>query len=263
MEKNLVRSRSSSRLEKMGKEQRRYPKRYSTQVPVEFLDKTKAKGTLINLSRDGILVTSKKVKSVNSFVRLIVFLPGIEKGVTINGKIVRHTTVNDMTAMGIQFLEMDAANRDQWLNYLSTFSRNIKASSAVDMVINQEKNINISVDNEEDEKNVNIDPFQTKESQFILKFKSVKRLEEFFPQNWKDEDFFIRTNIKKDKGDRIVTRMVHPESQEELKLNAIVQKYGKHPLKVHKEGIFFKIVGYNSKIEAKIRKFLKIEVSEE
>jgi hypothetical protein len=56
--------------------------------------------------------------------------------------------------------------------------------------------------------------------------------------------------------------LIHPVSNEELKLNVLVRKYGRHPLKVHKEGIFFNIIGYNSKIEAKIRKFLGIEAYE-
>lgn len=232
------------------KEKRRYPKRYSTEVPVEFLDKSKAKGMLVNLSRDGILVTAKKLKPVNSFVRLNVMVPGSEKGVTINGKIVRHTVVNEVSGMGIQFLELDAAHRDVWLNYLSQFTRNAKMMLK-DMILD-----------EKDEKSVVVQPEQ-KSSQFILRFKSAQRVEDFFPHDWKNEDFFIRTNVKKDKGDKVTITMVHPVSHEELKLNAVVQKYDHHPVKVHKEGIFFKIAAYDNTVENSIRKFLKIETYDE
>lgn len=229
------------------KEKRRYPKRYTTEVPVEFLDKSKTKGMLVNLSRDGILVTAKKLKPINAFVRLNVLLPGSEKGVTINGKIVRHTVVNEVDAMGIQFLELDAAHRDVWLNYMSQFSRNAK------IVLK-----NMVVD-EREEKSVIVKQPEPKSSQFILRFKSAQRVEEFFPQDWKNEDFFIRTDIKKDKGDKVTITMVHPVSQEQLQIKAVVQKYDRHPVKADKEGLFFKIAVYDSTVESQIRKFLKIE----
>lgn len=229
------------------KEKRRYPKRFTTEVPVEFLDKAKSKGMLVNLSRDGILVTAKKIKPVNSFVRLKVFLPGSENGVTINGKVVRHTVINEVNGMGIQFLELDAEHRDVWLNYMSQFSRNAKIMLKEMMV------------DEREEKSVIVKQPEPKSSQFILRFKSAQRVEDFFPQDWKNEDFFIRTDIKKDKGDKVTITMVHPVSQEQLQIHAVVQKYARHPVKVHKEGLFFKIAAYDSQLESQIRKFLKIE----
>jgi hypothetical protein len=233
----------------MGKEQRRFPKRYMTQIPVEFLDKARAKGTLINLSRDGILVTANKLKPVNSFVRLVVFIPGHDVGVEINGKVVRHTIVNEINAMGIHFLEMNPGDRDHWIKHISELTQSAHSLSMMEQALIEERSINI-------------EPFKGNESTFIVRFKSVTRMEDFFPQDWKSEDFFIRTNIKKAKGDKVIIKLIHPETNEELKLNVFVQKYGRHPLKVHKEGIFFNIVGYNSKIEAKIRKFLQIETSD-
>jgi hypothetical protein len=230
----------------MGKEQRRFPKRYATQIPIEFLDKARAKGTLINLSRDGILVTSKKLKPVNSFVRLVAFIPGLGTGVEINGKVVRHTVVNEVNAMGIRFLEMNANDRDHWMKHISQLTQSSYSLSMMEQSII-------------DERSINVEPFKGNESTFVVRFKSVQRMEDFFPQDWKSEDFFIRTNIKKEKGEKVIIKLIHPETQEELKLNVLVQKYSRHPLKVHKEGIFFNIVGYNSKIEAKIRKFLQIE----
>jgi hypothetical protein len=231
------------------KEQRRFPKRYATQIPVEFMDKTKAKGTLINLSRDGMLVVAKKLKPLNSFVRLKVNVPGVARGIEINGKVVRHTMVNEENAMGIRFLEMDAADRDSWMKHISSLTQ-----SSFSMALMEQSIM--------DERSISVEPFDGKESTFILKFKSLQRMEDFFPQDWKSEDFFIRTNIKKNKGDKVIIKLIHPVSNEELKLNVLVRKYGRHPLKVHKEGIFFNIIGYNSKIEAKIRKFLGIEAYE-
>lgn len=234
----------------MSKEQRRFPKRYATQIPIEFMDKTKAKGTLINLSRDGILVTSKKLKPVNSFVRLLAFIPGMAAGVEINGKVVRHTMVNETNAMGIRFLEMNAADRDAWMKHISNLTQSSYSLSLMEQSII-------------DEKSINIEPFKGNESTFIVRFKSVQRMEDFFPQDWKSEDFFIRTNIQKKKDDKVIIKLIHPGTNEELKLNVLVRKYGRHPQKVHKEGIFFNIIGYNSKIEAKIRKFLGIQAYEE
>ncbi len=234
----------------MSKEQRRYPKRYATQVPVEVLDKNRTKGTLINLSRDGILVTTKKPKPMNSFIRLKVQIPGVPAGVEINGKVVRHTIVNEASAMGIRFLDMNPQDRDHWMHWIATFTQNSYSMSLMEQSILNERSIHI-------------EPFQGNESTFIVKFKSVTRMEDFFPQDWKNEDFFIRTNIQKKKGDKVIIKMVHPETDEELKLNVIVQKYGRHPLKVHKEGLFFKIAGYNTKLEAKIAKFLQIETVDE
>jgi hypothetical protein len=231
------------------KENRRYPKRYNTQVPVEFLDKTKAKGVLMNLSRDGMLVTAKKLKAVNSFVRLTVKLPGTIDGIMVNGKVVRHTVVNEENAMGIQFLEMDAHNRDVWLNFISNFTRN--AQTMLDeMVLHRDKSQEIE------------STFQGNESTFMVKFKTVNKMEAFFPQDWKNEDFFIRTTIQKNRNDRVILRLFHPDTNDELKLNVVVQKYGRHPIKIYKEGLFFKIAGYNSKIEAKIRRFIGIETYE-
>lgn len=229
----------------MSKEQRRYPKRFTTQVPVEVLDKYRTKGTLINLSRDGILVTIKKLKPVNSFIRLNVSIPGVPNPVEINGKVVRHTIVNEVHAMGIRFLEMNPSDRDYWIKWISTFTQNSYSLSLMEQSIINERSIQI-------------EPFRGTESTFIVKFKSVTRMEDFFPQDWKNEDFFIRTNIQKKKGDRVILKLIHPESKEELKLNVIVQKYGRHPFKVHKEGLFFKIADYSTKIEAKIAKFLQI-----
>jgi hypothetical protein len=169
------------------KEQRRFPKRYATQIPVEFMDKTKAKGTLINLSRDGMLVVAKKLKPLNSFVRLKVNVPGVARGIEINGKVVRHTMVNEENAMGIRFLEMDAADRDSWMKHISSLTQ-----SSFSMALMEQSIM--------DERSISVEPFDGKESTFILKFKSLQRMEDFFPQDWKSEDFFIRTNIKKTKA---------------------------------------------------------------
>ena len=85
-------------------------------------------------------------------------------------------------------------------------------------------------------------------------------MESFFPQNWEAEDFFIRTDVVKKKGDKLIVHLTHPTSNEELKLMAIAQYHGFHPSDPSKIGVFFKLATYNPKIEAKIRTFLKIEL---
>ncbi|MEZ4704663.1 MAG: PilZ domain-containing protein [Bdellovibrionota bacterium] len=230
----------------MGKEKRRYPKRYAAQIPVEFLDRNRTKGYTINVSRSGVLLVSDPLKEENSFVRLRIDIPTEAAGITVNAKVSRHTVVEGQNACGIHFLKPDSKTLDQWIHYLNS--------------LKNPNTVSIAIDEPVERRSVERKQVSRKMATFTIRFKSEKKMQTFFPKDLSEDGVFVATEVKKDVGERVQMAFIHPETQQRFEIEACVVHHD-HPS--DKEGMGMKFIFSNPEQKRLLKRFILKGATEE
>lgn len=226
------------------KDLRKYP-RFTTNLEVQFLDRSEAKGTMIDASREGaLIILSSKLKAVNSFISFSVFLPKkddfdeegnplIEK-IKMIAKVVHHTKYKGDDAMGIQFLELESKDLSKWLSLLGKIKED------------QEVLTLRTIDESEPPHDY---------AGFTIRFKSRSKLKNFFPKKL-SEPLFISTKVEKNIGDMVQITLIHPETEDLLHFLAVVEGFGIHPEKPNKTALFCKFFKLTPKLKQAIENFV-------
>ncbi|MCB0327490.1 MAG: PilZ domain-containing protein [Bdellovibrionales bacterium] len=223
----------------MGKEKRRYPKRFAAQIPIEFLDRNRTKGHTVNVSRSGVLVVTDPLKEENSFVRLRIDIPTEAAGITMNAKVTRHTKIEGVMACGIHFLKPDAKTLDLWIAYLNT--------------LKNPNTVSIAVDEPFERRSVERKPLVRKQATFTIRFKSEKKMQNFFPRDITEEGIFIATEVKKDVGERVKMAFIHPDTQQRFEIEAVIVH---HDPQNDKDGMGMKFIFSGPEEKRGLKRFI-------
>ncbi|MEZ4819743.1 MAG: hypothetical protein R3A45_07560 [Bdellovibrionota bacterium] len=182
----------------------------------------------------GALVSiESKIKPVNAYVSFNVLLSTIDS-IKIVGKVVRHTQHQGKDAMGIAILELSSKDLSNWLNFLGGIREDGEAIPIRTTDQNTLKN-----------KNPN----------FTIKFLTRAKLKQFFPSSLRDEFYFTTTRAM-NPGQEINLTLLHPDNDNLLHLLIVVQRYGDHPTKKGKQGLYCKFVEPNLELKQNIQNFV-------
>lgn len=209
-------------------------KRKKTDIDVKFMDKTQSTGKMVDASREGSLViVSDKLKPINAFVTFTIELEQ-GKSIKLVGKVIRHTKIDNKDAMGVEFLELGSQDLTHWLDLLEKTPQDDQAIMV--RAINQDSPQN---------------PYPS----FTLRFQSMDKLNNFFPSPI-TAPFYFSTSVEIPQDDMINIVLVHPEREDIFEFVAIVIRYGPHPQKKNRKGLYCIIDDTSEEFQASLKRFL-------
>jgi|GEM_PF-4252604 len=250
----------------MSEQEKRNNTRYASRVPVRFMHDG-FDGMMVDASKNGamVLVESATAIRVGTPVSFKVYLDGVlppaiqskkqnffdkwmckktpseaivpaDKGIHINGRVVRHSTEKGQIAMGVRIENLDLDGLHQWLNFIGQLKQTHQVLPFGTA-------------------NKHLAPESEPAPGFILRFQKMAYLKNFLPKS-PSGSFFIPTEKKTDENKKIKLTIVHPNQDKSLELIGCVQSHASKANDEDKEGLLCSFASQTDDIIARINQFL-------
>lgn len=189
--------------------------RIPAQLRIEFGENPVQEVNSINVSQSGVLIQGSLDIEVDEFIRLKIFLPPQQNVIHVLARVARKFLKTEVTAVGVQFIEISSADQNTWLEYISRIEALTLSQSTLTSTSHILQNRKL---------------LGRGSQSLVFRFSTKEAMKKFLTDFQSDHGFFIPTPILKSIGETLEISLVAPDTNMIIDLDGeVVAPHGQFP----------------------------------
>jgi uncharacterized protein (TIGR02266 family) len=233
----------------MDASEHRRDERYPIRMPVTLIAGKKSQTLLTeDVSMSGLFVRTDQPPPLRQLVRIQMSLPPGNTALSTFGTIVHVVPPNDaagrVPGSGVQLYAMDRDARELWAAFIRHVASTIATATPVPAAVTAQ-----------------VDPirrrFERHRAELELLVATVEQLHTLYSHDISKGGMFIRTDLALPPGERLLVRVVHPETGESFALEAVVRRASTDP---RLRGLGVEFVNMDERARERLFEFIRSEL---